>query len=124
MDKVINYEGHLTWFERWPFALDGRSEVKKMTGQKPVEKWTAGQISAALWQNEIEVNGRTVTTRNIVIATGAVPFVPPIKGLEDISYLTSDSIWDIRKLPEKLVVLGVAPSAVNCPRCLHDSDPE
>ncbi len=32
-----------------------------MTGQKPVEKWTAGQISAALWQNEIEVNGKMVS---------------------------------------------------------------
>lgn len=31
-----------------------------MTGQKPVEKWTAGQISAALWENEIEMNGKTV----------------------------------------------------------------
>jgi len=58
---------------------------------------------------EIEVNGRTITTRNVVIATGAVPFVPPIKGLSDVNYLTSDSIWDIRKLPEKLVVLGGGP---------------
>ena len=54
----------------------------------------------------VEVNGRTLTTRNIVIATGARPFVPPITGIEKAGYLTSDTIWDLRKLPARLVVLG------------------
>ena len=54
----------------------------------------------------VEVNGQTITTRNIVIATGARPFVPPIPGIEKIGYLTSDTVWDLRKLPDRLVVLG------------------
>ncbi|MEJ2201447.1 MAG: VTT domain-containing protein, partial [Desulfuromonadaceae bacterium] len=48
---------------------------------------------------QIEVAGRILTTRNIIIATGARPFVPPIKGLDGINYLTSDNLWSLRELP-------------------------
>jgi len=58
---------------------------------------------------EIEVNGRTLTTKNIVVATGASPLVPPIPGLADVDYLTSDNVWDLRELPKRLVVLGGGP---------------
>jgi dihydrolipoamide dehydrogenase len=57
----------------------------------------------------VEVNGQTLTTRAIVIATGARPFVPPIPGIEDVDYLTSDTIWDLRELPKRLLVLGGGP---------------
>jgi dihydrolipoamide dehydrogenase len=52
---------------------------------------------------------RTLTTRNIVIAAGARPFVPPIPGLQEIGCLTSDTLWDLRALPKRLVVLGGGP---------------
>ena len=57
----------------------------------------------------VEVNGKTITTRSILIATGARPFVPPIAGLEQVNYLTSDTIWNIRELPGRLLVLGGGP---------------
>ncbi len=57
----------------------------------------------------VEVNGHSLTTRNIVIATGARPFVPPLPGIEDVEYLTSDTVWNLRKLPKRLVVLGGGP---------------
>lgn len=52
---------------------------------------------------------RTLTTRNIVIAAGSRPFVPPIPGLKDVGYVTSDTLWDLRELPGRLVVLGGGP---------------
>ncbi len=52
---------------------------------------------------------RTLTTRSIVIAAGARPFVPPIPGLEEVGYLTSDTVWNLRALPKRLVVLGGGP---------------
>lgn len=52
---------------------------------------------------------RTLTTRAIVIAAGARPFVPPIPGIEEVGCLTSDSVWDLRELPKRLVVLGGGP---------------
>lgn len=55
---------------------------------------------------EVEVNGETITTRNIVIATGARPLVPGIPGLDQVNYLTSDTIWGLKEQPKRLLVLG------------------
>ncbi len=57
----------------------------------------------------VEVNGKIVTTRSIIVATGAAPFVPPIDGLDKVDYLTSDNLWELRELPERLIVLGGGP---------------
>jgi len=58
---------------------------------------------------EIRIGERTLTTRSIVIAAGARPFVPPIPGIDQVGHFTSDTIWSLRKLPERLVVLGGGP---------------
>lgn len=50
-----------------------------------------------------------LSTRSIVIAAGGRPFVPPIPGIEETGYLTSDTVWDVRELPRRLVVLGGGP---------------
>lgn len=57
----------------------------------------------------VEVGKRTLTTRSIIVAAGGRPFVPPIPGIEDIDYLTSENLWALRELPERLVVLGGGP---------------
>jgi len=57
----------------------------------------------------VTVNGRTLTTRHIVIATGAQPTIPPIPGIETVAYYTSDTIWHLRTLPARLLVLGGGP---------------
>ena len=58
---------------------------------------------------EIEVDGKTLTTRNIVIAAGGRPLVPTIPGLDQVEYLTSDTIWNLEQLPKRLVILGGGP---------------
>ena len=50
-----------------------------------------------------------LTTKNIVIAAGASPFVPPIPGLREAGCLTSDTVWNLTKLPARLLVLGGGP---------------
>ena len=57
----------------------------------------------------VEVDGKALTTRAIVIAAGARPFVPPIPGIEGIEVLTSDTLWNLRELPRRLAVLGGGP---------------
>jgi pyruvate/2-oxoglutarate dehydrogenase complex dihydrolipoamide dehydrogenase (E3) component/uncharacterized membrane protein YdjX (TVP38/TMEM64 family) len=52
---------------------------------------------------------QTLSTRSIVIAAGASPFVPPIPGLKEVGFLTSDTLWSLRALPQRLVVLGGGP---------------
>ncbi|ACN13735.1 mercuric reductase (Hg(II) reductase) [Desulforapulum autotrophicum HRM2] len=58
---------------------------------------------------EVEVNGSRLTTRSIVIATGARPMVPDIPGLSTVDYLTSDTVWQLTTLPRRLLVLGGGP---------------
>jgi pyruvate/2-oxoglutarate dehydrogenase complex dihydrolipoamide dehydrogenase (E3) component/uncharacterized membrane protein YdjX (TVP38/TMEM64 family) len=57
----------------------------------------------------VEVNGKTLSSRAIIIASGARPLVPKIPGLELISPLTSDNVWALRERPERLLVLGGGP---------------
>ncbi len=63
------------------------------------------------WEVEIiSAEGiKTVTTKNIVIATGAQPFVPHLPGIDKIKQLTSDTLWQLTELPETLLVLGGGP---------------
>ena len=68
------------------------------------------------WTVEIKLNkgdSLRLTTRSIVIAAGARPFVPPLPGLDDVGYVTSDTLWNaFAKLdapPARLVVLGGGP---------------
>jgi len=63
------------------------------------------------WTVEVTTDAgpRLLTTRSVVIAAGARPYVPPIPGLADVGFLTSDSVWNLRTLPRRLVVLGGGP---------------
>ena len=63
------------------------------------------------WTVEVQTatGRRLLTTKSIVIAAGARPFVPKIPGLDQVGYLTSDTVWDLREQPKRLVVLGGGP---------------
>ena len=97
-------------------VMDRVAEViKKIEPHDSIERYT--QLGVDVVEGEakvtspwsVEVNGETITTRNIVIATGARPFVPPIEGIENIKYYTSDNLWELRDKPQKLIVLGGGP---------------
>jgi len=68
------------------------------------------------WTVEIALNSggtQRLTARSIVIAAGARPLVPPLPGLNDVGYVTSDTLWDafarLDDVPKRLVVLGGGP---------------
>jgi pyruvate/2-oxoglutarate dehydrogenase complex dihydrolipoamide dehydrogenase (E3) component len=71
------------------------------------------------WSVEVKNAGgtRTLTTRAIVIAAGARPFVPPIPGIEKVDCLTSDTVWSLRQLPKRLLVLGGGPIGCEITQC-------
>ncbi|WP_273769767.1 FAD-dependent oxidoreductase [Aeromonas hydrophila] len=58
---------------------------------------------------EVEVNGQRLASRHIVLATGARPLVPTLPGLEQVPWLTSDTLWQLRAAPRQLLVLGGGP---------------
>lgn len=59
--------------------------------------------------NTVKVGDKTLHGKSIILAMGASPFVPPIKGLDAIKYRTSENLWSMRELPKRLVVLGGGP---------------
>ena len=89
--------------------------IKKIEPHDSVERFTGLGVDVLLGDARItspwsvEVNGETINAKNIVVATGAKPFVPPIEGIENVDYYTSDNLWDLREKPNKLIVLGGGP---------------
>ena len=94
--------------------------VKTVEPHDSVERYTGLGVECLKGEARIvspwavEVTGpdgrrRTLTTRAIVIAAGARPFVPPIPGIENVECLTSDTVWNLRALPPRLLVLGGGP---------------
>lgn len=57
----------------------------------------------------VDINGERLSTRAIIIATGADPLIPAIPGLHESGYLTSDTLWSLNQQPQKLLVLGGGP---------------
>ncbi len=72
------------------------------------------------WEVQVTLAGggtRRLSTRAIVIAAGARPFVPPIPGIDQVGCLTSDTVWELRELPRRLVVLGGGPIGCELAQC-------
>ncbi len=58
---------------------------------------------------EVEVDGRRIRARRFVIATGSSPAAPPIPGLDQVPYLTNETVFDLDERPEHLIVIGGGP---------------
>jgi pyruvate/2-oxoglutarate dehydrogenase complex dihydrolipoamide dehydrogenase (E3) component/uncharacterized membrane protein YdjX (TVP38/TMEM64 family) len=94
--------------------------VREIEPHDSVERYTSLGVDTVIgrakitspWHVEItkdDGSKQTLSTKSIVVATGAAPFVPPLPGLEDVGYLTSDTLWGLREQPKRLVVLGGGP---------------
>jgi pyruvate/2-oxoglutarate dehydrogenase complex dihydrolipoamide dehydrogenase (E3) component len=62
-----------------------------------VDRWT------------VAVGERSITARNIILASGATPFVPPIPGIDEVPVLTSENLWSLTERPARLLVMGGGP---------------
>ncbi len=96
-------------------AIEPHDSVERYTGLG-VEVLQGYAKLVNPWTVEIALNDggtQRLTARSIVIAAGARPFVPPLPGLEDVGYVTSDTLWDefaqLDEVPKRLVVLGGGP---------------
>lgn len=80
-----------------------------------VERYTELGVNCIMGEATLEdahsvrVNDTLLSTKSIVLATGASPFVPPIPGLREIPHLTSDNLWSLTELPKRLLVMGGGP---------------
>lgn len=95
-----------------------QSAVKKIEPHDSVERYKSLGVNCEQGHAfirspyEVEVNGRVVTAKNIIMATGASPVFPNIKGINEVNALTSETLWKIQKLPKRLLVLGAG--AIGC----------
>jgi len=95
------------------------SVIKAIEPHDSVERYESLGVNVAIgsakivtpWQVDIQTEEgvQSLTTRNIVIATGARAFVPNIPGLHDIDYLTADNLWELTEQPKRMIVLGGGP---------------
>ncbi|MDH5230758.1 MAG: FAD-dependent oxidoreductase [Gammaproteobacteria bacterium] len=89
--------------------------IKKIEPHDSIERYTALGVDVIQGEAnikspyEVDVNGKTYRGKNLIIATGAQAFVPDFTGLNQIDYLTSDSIWALQTCPRRLLVLGGGP---------------
>jgi pyruvate/2-oxoglutarate dehydrogenase complex dihydrolipoamide dehydrogenase (E3) component/uncharacterized membrane protein YdjX (TVP38/TMEM64 family) len=97
----------------YPSVLKHVSEViKKIEPNDSIERYEGLGVECFKGNAEVlspfavKVGDRVLTTKNIVIATGAGPLVPDLPGLRAIEPLTSDTLWDLNQLPRRLLVLG------------------
>ena len=61
---------------------------------------------------ELVLNGEIFTSRNTLIATGSRPVMPRVEGLEEVGYLTNESVFDLMNLPSSIVIVGGGPVGV------------
>jgi pyruvate/2-oxoglutarate dehydrogenase complex dihydrolipoamide dehydrogenase (E3) component/uncharacterized membrane protein YdjX (TVP38/TMEM64 family) len=107
-------KGHLT-FDFSSIMERVQSKIKQIEPHDSIERYT--QLGVDCYTGyarirspfEVQVNDQVLTTKNIIVATGGRPFIPPIPGLDQAGYLTSDTIWEIRNAPRRMVVLGGGP---------------
>ncbi len=100
-----------------------KSVIKDIEPHDSVERYTKLGVDVeqgdarivSPWEVEVtsNVEGKSetkrITTRSIIIATGAKPLVPDFEGLDKVDYVTSDTLWELEELPKRLLVLGGGP---------------
>lgn len=92
-----------------------QSVVKAIEPHDSVERFTSLGVDCVMGEARItspwtvEVDGRVINTRAIIVATGARPLIPEIPGIHDVDYLHSDNVWSLTELPQRLLVLGAGP---------------
>ena len=113
--KDFGFKKAIVEFDFAEVMVRVQSVIKKVEPHDSVERYT--NLGVDVKQGEakivspyvIEVDGERITAKNIVVATGARPAVPPIPGIDKVDYLTSDTVWELREQPKRLLVLGGGP---------------
>ncbi len=103
-----------------------RGVIKAIEPHDSVERFTSLGVECLQDEATIEtpyrvrVGNRLIHTRSIIVATGARPLVPPIPGLDEVGYLTSDTVWELDELPKKLLVVGGGPIGCELTQAFHN----
>ncbi|HEB41688.1 MAG TPA: NAD(P)/FAD-dependent oxidoreductase [Candidatus Dependentiae bacterium] len=67
----------------------------------------------------IQLDDNVITAKKIIIATGSSPLIPPIDGIDQVNYLTNETLFDLKTLPKSMVILGAGPIGVEMASALN-----
>ena len=102
-----------------------RSVVEADAASHPAESFEAEGIKVLfgspkfLDTHRIELNEKVIFSEKFVICTGSGPLVPAIEGINDIPYLTNETIFDVEVLPESMIILGAGPIGIELSAALN-----
>ena len=105
-DSAVNFRAVMERVQKVIGQIEPHDSVERYTGLG-VDCLQGEARLVSPW--EVSTGERTITARNIIIASGGRPVVPPFPGLDQVNYHTSDSIWSLRDKPDNLLVLGGGP---------------
>lgn len=105
-DKKVDFQRVMRHVHESIKEIEPHDSVERYTGLG-VECLQGSARIISPW--EVELDGKVLSAPNIIIATGAHPFVPEIAGMEDVNYYSSDTIWQLTEQPKKLLVVGGGP---------------
>jgi len=97
--------------------------IHKIEPHDSVERYTSLGVECIQGEatlvspHEVRVNGKVYTTKNIILATGSGPLIPPLPGFDQVPILHNENIWQLRKQPKKLVVMGGGPIGCELGQC-------
>lgn len=99
--------------------------IKEIEPHDSIERYTGLGVDCIsghaeiLSPYEVQVGEQRITARNMIIATGAGPYLPGIENISSVDALTSDTIWNLKERPKHLLVLGGGPIACELSQCFQ-----
>lgn len=103
--KIEKVDFDLIMKRVWKIVLEGRHEMEHgVEHSKQIQFFNLN--GSFVSDYTMKVGKERITAGKIIIASGARPLIPPIEGLEEVGYLTSDTIFDIKEPPESLIIIG------------------
>ncbi|NLI73836.1 MAG: dihydrolipoyl dehydrogenase [Euryarchaeota archaeon] len=103
--KLEKMDFELVRQRTWDSVLKERNAIDKAIKEDP-DVTSIRDIVRFVGEKTLEASDRTISAPRIVIASGARSIIPPITGLEDVDYQTSETIFNIETLPKSLIIIG------------------
>ncbi len=89
----------------WEIVLDGRNSMERGVKATP-DFHFYNDVAEFVGDRRLSVGGKEISADRVVIASGARPSIPPIQGLEEVGYLTNRNIFELKRLPRSILVVG------------------
>lgn len=106
VDATVDGIDHAAIVDEMDGLLSGIAETMEQRYREKEHLSLFKEQTEFVDERTVELRGNAITGEKVVVAAGSRPIIPPIDGLDDIEYLTSQDALYLRETPESLVILG------------------